>query len=57
MEAADASVSADLLIRSLLALGSTPQELGRAVATAGRPTWRTPSRRRSGASAHARRPA
>lgn len=44
MEAADPSVSADLLIRSLLSLGSTPQELGRTVATAGKRTRPTPSR-------------
>ena len=32
MEAADGSVSLDLLIRSLLALGATPQELAAAIA-------------------------
>ena len=29
MEAGDPAVSVDLLIRSLLALGTTPQDLGR----------------------------
>lgn len=44
MEAADSSVSADLLIRSLLTLGSTPQELGRTVAAAGKGLGRSHSR-------------
>jgi hypothetical protein len=35
MEAGDPSVSADLLIRSLLALGATPKELGKVMSTAG----------------------
>jgi hypothetical protein len=34
MEAADASVSVDLLVRSLLALGASLQEVGRAIARA-----------------------
>ena len=34
MEAADASVSVDLLVRSLLALGVSLQEMGRAIARA-----------------------
>ena len=34
MEAGDPSVSLDLLIRSLLALGMTPRALGRAIARA-----------------------
>lgn len=34
MEAADASVSLDLLIRSLLALGASPKQLGRVLAMA-----------------------
>lgn len=32
MEAADPSVSVDLLVRSLFALGATPRDLGRALA-------------------------
>jgi hypothetical protein len=32
MEAADASVSIDLLVRSLLLLGATRQEVGRIIA-------------------------
>ena len=35
MEAGDKSVSADLLIRSLLALGATTKELGRVMSSAG----------------------
>jgi DNA-binding XRE family transcriptional regulator len=34
MEAADASVSVDLLVRSLLALGASLQEVGRVIARA-----------------------
>ena len=34
MEAADASVSVDLLVRSLLALGASRQEVGRVIAQA-----------------------
>lgn len=34
MEAADASVSMDLLVRGLLALGATPEEIGRIIAQA-----------------------
>lgn len=34
MEAADASVSLDLLVRGLLALGATPDEIGRVIALA-----------------------
>jgi hypothetical protein len=34
MEAADASVSLDLLIRGLLALGATPADIGRVIARA-----------------------
>ena len=34
MEAADASVSVDLLVRGLLALGATPEEIGRVIAQA-----------------------
>jgi ParB-like chromosome segregation protein Spo0J len=34
MEAADASVSVDLLVRGLLALGATRQEVGRVIARA-----------------------
>jgi hypothetical protein len=34
MEAADASVSVDLLVRSLLALGASHQEVGRVIAQA-----------------------
>jgi DNA-binding XRE family transcriptional regulator len=34
MEAGDASVSLDLLVRSLLALGTSPAELGRIIAAA-----------------------
>jgi predicted XRE-type DNA-binding protein len=34
MEAADASVSLDLLVRSLLALGASRAEVGRVIATA-----------------------
>ena len=34
MEAADASVSVDLLVRSLLALGASLQEVGRVIAQA-----------------------
>ena len=33
MEAGDATVSIDLLVRTLLALGVTPRELGRAITT------------------------
>jgi DNA-binding XRE family transcriptional regulator len=33
IETGDASVSLDLLIRSLIALGATPRELGRMIAT------------------------
>lgn len=35
MEAADASVSIDLLVKSLLALGTSPKELATAIATTG----------------------
>lgn len=35
MEAADASVSIDLLVKSLLALGASPKELAHAIATTG----------------------
>src|SRR5262245_11760840 len=38
MEAGDPSVSLDLLIRSLLALGASPQELSRIVAASRIPT-------------------
>ena len=55
MEAADASVSADLLIRSLLTLGTTPQELGRTVASAGKSTRRIAARGSSRLAAHARK--
>lgn len=34
MEAADASVSIDLLVKGLLALGATPEEIGRVIAEA-----------------------
>jgi predicted XRE-type DNA-binding protein len=34
MEAADASVTLDLLVRSLLALGATPKDLARAIQAA-----------------------
>lgn len=34
MEAADPSVSVDLLVRSLFALGATPRDLGRALSRA-----------------------
>jgi len=34
MESADATVSLDLLIRGLLALGATPEDIGRVIATA-----------------------
>ena len=34
MEAADASVSVDLLVRSLLALGASLEDVGRVIATA-----------------------
>ena len=34
MEAGDATVSIDLLVRTLLALGVTPRELGRAIGSA-----------------------
>jgi transcriptional regulator with XRE-family HTH domain len=34
MEAGDASVSLDLLVRSLLTLGTSPAELGRIIAAA-----------------------
>jgi hypothetical protein len=34
MEAADASVTVDLLVKSLLAVGATRRELGRAIAPA-----------------------
>lgn len=37
MEAADPSVSLDLLIRSLLALGASPRDVSRAIATRQRP--------------------
>ncbi len=33
MEAGDPSVSLDLLLRSLIAVGSTPAEIGKAIAT------------------------
>jgi 5-carboxymethyl-2-hydroxymuconate isomerase len=36
VEAADPSVSLDLLVRALLALGVTPRDLGRMIASAGR---------------------
>ena len=35
MEAADRSVSIDLLMRCLLSLGSTPRDIGRAIAETG----------------------
>ena len=38
MEAGDPSVSLDLLIRSLLALGASSRDLARAISTASRPT-------------------
>jgi hypothetical protein len=34
MEAADTSVSLDLLVKGLLALGATPEEIGRVIAEA-----------------------
>lgn len=37
MEASDATVSIDLLLRSLLVLGVTPREIGRSIAKSGRP--------------------
>lgn len=49
MEAGDKSVSADLLIRSLLALGATPRELGRVLSSAGSAS---PRRRRQTGRSH-----
>lgn len=46
LEAGDASVSLDLLVRALLALGETPRGLGRVLARAAKspPATRSPSR-------------
>ena len=44
MEAGDSSVSLDLLVRSLFALGATPRDLARMIAAASRPQAVRPKR-------------